>query len=127
LSISLGDVISIENKEDPSQPHHLARIISMWQEGNSSYFHCIHFARGANTVLGDGANPSEVFLTNHCTVIRTFVRVFSKKFLFYSNVGRKNELYCGKSERKIQEFSGRNFRLDNVWSLQGKNKILLRL
>ncbi|KRT82621.1 hypothetical protein AMK59_4034 [Oryctes borbonicus] len=55
------------NAENPNQPLHVARIGYMWdQQPNGPIFHAQIFCRGTNTVLGETADPRELFVADFC-------------------------------------------------------------
>lgn len=53
--------------EEPNEPLYIARVVSMWEEGNGEkYFHGCWFNRGGETVLGETSDPCELFLVDMC-------------------------------------------------------------
>lgn len=55
------------NATIPNQPLLVARIGYMWdQESTGPTFHAHIFCRGTNTVLGETANPRELFEADSC-------------------------------------------------------------
>lgn len=53
--------------EEANEPLYIARVVSMWEEGNGEkYFHGCWFYRGGETVLGETSDPCELFLVDVC-------------------------------------------------------------
>ena len=52
---------------DPQNPVYIARITYMWEDCKAKkYFHADWFCRGSDTVLGETADPLELFVTDEC-------------------------------------------------------------
>lgn len=55
------------NSANPNQPLHVARIGYMWdQQPGGATFHAHIFCRGTNTILGETADPRELFEADIC-------------------------------------------------------------
>jgi len=52
--------------EDPSEPMYIARVVSLWQQGEDKWFHAAWLNRSSETVLGETSNPSELFVVDLC-------------------------------------------------------------
>ena len=65
LQISEGDCVSV-TPEEPNEPLYIARVISMWEEGEEKQFHASWFSRGRETVLGETSDPCELYLVDSC-------------------------------------------------------------
>lgn len=64
--IELNDYVLVEPR-NPAIPLHIAKVIYMW-EGKTGVkqFHASWFRRGTDTILGETADPMEVFLSDDC-------------------------------------------------------------
>ncbi|KAB0805238.1 hypothetical protein PPYR_02208 [Photinus pyralis] len=65
LVIELDDCVVL-NSEEPNQPLWIARVGYMWQERDATLFHAHLFCRGSDTVLGETADPRELFVVDVC-------------------------------------------------------------
>ncbi|XP_006821782.2 DNA (cytosine-5)-methyltransferase 1 [Saccoglossus kowalevskii] len=64
--ISIGDAVSV-SPQDPTKPVLLAFVTYMWEDGNKDQmFHAKWYCRGVDTVLGEMADPLEVFAVDEC-------------------------------------------------------------
>lgn len=62
----VNDCVMVE-PDDPQTPVYIARINHMWEDGKGKmHFHADWFCRGNDTVLGETADPLELFITNDC-------------------------------------------------------------
>ncbi|XP_063841265.1 LOW QUALITY PROTEIN: DNA (cytosine-5)-methyltransferase PliMCI-like [Scylla paramamosain] len=62
----VNDCVMVE-PDDPQTPVYIARINHMWEDGmGKKHFHADWFCRGTDTVLGETADPLELFLINDC-------------------------------------------------------------
>ena len=52
--------------EDPSEPVYIARVVSLWQQGEEKWLHAAWLSRGSETVLGEASDPSELFVMDSC-------------------------------------------------------------
>lgn len=75
--ISVGDCVMVE-PDDPKVPVYTARVTAMWEtEGRKEkLFHADWFCRGGDTILGETADPHELFLVDDCeaTLIEGILR-----------------------------------------------------
>lgn len=67
IFIEVGDCVMVE-PDDPKIPLYIARISSLWESSTrkDKMFHADWFCRGTDTILGETADPSELFLVNDC-------------------------------------------------------------
>lgn len=62
----VNDNVMVE-PDDPKTPVYIARINHMWENGRGEqYFHADWYCRGSDTVLGETADPLELFITDDC-------------------------------------------------------------
>ena len=62
----VNDCVMVE-PDDPQTPVYIARINHMWEDGmGRKHFHADWFCRGTDTVLGETADPLELFIINDC-------------------------------------------------------------
>lgn len=62
----INDCVMVE-PDDPKTPVYIARINHMWEDGRGEkHFHAHWFLRGSDTILGETADPYEVFIANDC-------------------------------------------------------------
>ncbi|KAG0729876.1 DNA (cytosine-5)-methyltransferase 1 [Chionoecetes opilio] len=61
-----NDCVMVE-PDDSQTPVFIARINHMWEDGKGKkHFHADWFCRGSDTVLGETADPLELFINNDC-------------------------------------------------------------
>ncbi|XP_014253428.1 DNA (cytosine-5)-methyltransferase 1-like [Cimex lectularius] len=64
--ISVGDCVSVE-PVNPTTPLVIGKVLYMWENKFSQKFmHAHWFLRGCETVLGETADPQELFLVDEC-------------------------------------------------------------
>lgn len=64
--LQLDDCVTVE-PDDSHTPVFIARINHMWEDGRGvKHFHADWFHRGSSTVLGETADPLELFITDDC-------------------------------------------------------------
>ncbi|KAB7504337.1 DNA (cytosine-5)-methyltransferase PliMCI [Armadillidium nasatum] len=66
--IKLGDCVMVE-PDNPQIPVYIARVESLWElktGKGEKFFHADWFCRGSDTILGETADPQELFLINDC-------------------------------------------------------------
>ncbi|KAK7085821.1 DNA (cytosine-5)-methyltransferase 1, partial [Halocaridina rubra] len=62
----VNDDVMVE-PDDPKTPVYLARINHMWEDNKGDkHFHADWYWRGSDTVLGETADPLELFITEDC-------------------------------------------------------------
>lgn len=62
----VNDCVMVE-PDDTQTPVYIARINHMWEDGSGKkHFHADWFCRGSDTVLGEAADPLELFVTSDC-------------------------------------------------------------
>lgn len=53
--------------ENPNEPLCIAKVVYMYDRPPQKYmFHGHMFCRGIDTILGETANPRELFVVDHC-------------------------------------------------------------
>ena len=63
---NINDSVMVE-PDDPKTPVYLARINHMWEDNKGEkHFHADWYWRGCDTVLGETADPLELFITEDC-------------------------------------------------------------
>lgn len=66
IVVQPGDCVML-NSAKPNEPLYIARIGYMWeQKPAGATFHAHIFCRGINTVLGETADPHELFEADIC-------------------------------------------------------------
>ncbi|BES95266.1 Cytosine-specific methyltransferase [Nesidiocoris tenuis] len=66
FSISVGDCVGVDDK-GPNAPILIGRVKYLWATGRTKKLCHIHlFCRGTDTVLGESADPRELFLSDCC-------------------------------------------------------------
>jgi len=65
LTVTLGDTVLIQ-PTDPSTPLYVAIIANMFDGPDGPTAHVQWFGRGTDTMLGEAADPSELFLLTDC-------------------------------------------------------------
>ncbi|XP_043229878.1 DNA (cytosine-5)-methyltransferase 1-like isoform X1 [Amphibalanus amphitrite] len=64
--LSVGDCVVVESDVTGQLPY-IARIEYLWETaGGQRYFHASWFCRGQDTLLGETAEPTELFVTDEC-------------------------------------------------------------
>lgn len=64
--IEINDCILVE-PSSPTVPFHIYKVIFMWEnENGTKQLHGNWFYRGDLTILGETANPRELFLSDYC-------------------------------------------------------------
>lgn len=64
--IEVNDCILVESNS-PTNPFHIYKIVFMWEnENGTKQLHGNWFYRSDLTVLGETANPRELFLSDYC-------------------------------------------------------------
>ena len=66
LDVTIGDYVMVEPVE-PKTPAYIAQVKYMWENSrNEKHFHAHWFCRGNDTVLGETADPLELFVVDDC-------------------------------------------------------------
>ena len=65
LTVSVGDTVLIQ-PSDPSIPLYVATISNLFQGPQGAKAHVIWYGRGADTVLGEASDPTELFKLTDC-------------------------------------------------------------
>ncbi|XP_065183686.1 DNA (cytosine-5)-methyltransferase 1-like [Sycon ciliatum] len=63
--ICVGDCVAL-CPENPTDPHYIALVAYMWDNEGSKTFHAVWLSRGSESILGEAADPGEVFLVDQC-------------------------------------------------------------
>ncbi|XP_046403240.1 DNA (cytosine-5)-methyltransferase PliMCI-like isoform X2 [Ischnura elegans] len=75
--IELGCYVLVQ-PSNPSTPYFVARVNSMWEDKNGrKMFHAVWYCRGSETVLGETADPCELFSIDECEDVS--LRAIAKK------------------------------------------------
>ena len=65
LTVTIGDTVLLQ-PHDPSIPLYVARVAKIFVGPQGPRVHVQWFGRGVDTVLGEAADPSELFLLTEC-------------------------------------------------------------
>ncbi|XP_014661569.1 PREDICTED: DNA (cytosine-5)-methyltransferase 1-like [Priapulus caudatus] len=64
--VAVGDCVLV-SPDVPDNPLYIAKVAYMWEDSNGTkHFHAQWYTRGGETVLGETADPNEVFMVDEC-------------------------------------------------------------